>query len=119
MEFNSFVGIVGSRNYNDYDAFEKIILSWMEKNGPIDSIISGGASGVDSLAERFAKKHKIEIMVYSPDWKRGEEAPKMRNTLIVEASQRILAFPTKDSRGTWDSVNKAKKKGIPVEIFKV
>jgi hypothetical protein len=31
----------------------------------------------------------------------------------------LIAFPDNESRGTWDSVRKAHKKGIPVTIYKI
>ena len=56
----SVVGIVGCRKFDDYDLFKQKIIEWINKNGPIDKIVSGGATGADSLAERYAKDNSIE-----------------------------------------------------------
>ena len=48
--------IVGSRSIEDFDLSPYI-------PSDVDVIISGGASGVDTLAERYADKHKISKLI--------------------------------------------------------
>jgi hypothetical protein len=57
--------IVGSRTFQDYIFFKESIISL---NINIDEIISGGAIGTDSLAERFAEEFDIPITVFKPNW---------------------------------------------------
>ena len=114
------VGIVGSRFFNNYQLFEKKILEWEVKNGTITKIISGGCRGTDRLAEIFAKKYGKELFVHNADWnKYGKGAGPKRNTLIVNDANYLIAFPTSNSIGTYDSINKAKNKDIPVTIYNV
>ena len=49
------VAVVGSRYFVDYD-FVKLKL---DQYLPIDMIVYGGAPGVDTLAEQYAKIHNI------------------------------------------------------------
>lgn len=108
------VGIVGSRKYTNYEQFEKILL---ESNIKINKIVSGGATGVDTLAETYAKKYNIPITIYPADWKTyGKKAGPMRNTLIVNDIEYLIALPDKDSVGTYDTINKAKTKGITILV---
>lgn len=116
------LGIVGSRNYVDYPSFKKHIDCALEIwNIPlkeIDYIVSGGARGADHLAELFAKEYNIATIVFKADWNTlGKKAGILRNTDIVNESTHMIAFPTKESIGTWDSVRKAQKKGIPLIII--
>lgn len=114
------VGIAGYRGYSDYDDFEKKLSSL---NLKIDRIVSGGANGADKLAELYASQNKIPITIYSPDWKQyGKGAGLLRNTQIVNSIDYLIAFVSKKSVGTWDTIRKAKQnstKIIPVKIFYV
>ncbi len=122
------VGIVGSRNFSDYPKFKQLVVQWLKKNGikPENLIVvSGGAKGVDKLAERFAlEETKNKPIIFLPQYslfsaKEQRKAPLARNQQIVNESERIIAFPTKDSTGTYHTINLAKKKKIPIDVFNV
>ena len=53
--------IAGSRSISDFDLTEYI---------PDDTelIISGGAKGVDTIAEKYADKHKISKLILYPNY---------------------------------------------------
>ena len=108
------LAIVGSRNYTNYDYFKSVVIE-TTKNLRIKSIISGGATGVDNLAEKYSLEYKIPITIYKPEWEiYGKKAGPIRNTKIVDDATHLLAFPAKDSVGTLDTINKATKKNIPI-----
>jgi len=111
------IAIVGSRGFDDYDMMNEVLFSSVSPNE--DIIISGGAKGADSLAEQFAKENDIECKVIEADWDTfGKSAGMLRNSQIVEESDHIIAFWDGKSKGTLDTINKAKKKGIePLVIF--
>jgi hypothetical protein len=94
--------VIGSRSFNDYDLLERTLDQYQ-----ITSIVSGGASGADSLAEHYAKKRNITIRVIKPDWSLGRHAGMLRNTEIVESSDIVFAFWDGQSKGTLDSIKKA------------
>lgn len=99
------VGIIGSREFNDYDYLRKIALSV-----DIDTIVSGGARGADSLAARYAADSNIPLIEYKPNWDlHGKSAGYIRNKLIVEKSDLIIAFWDDKSRGTKHSIDIATK----------
>ncbi len=64
-------------------------------------------------------------LVENPDGNFTEETKKKmyydRNSMVVDYSDELIAFPIKvesiDSPGTNDTIEKAKRKGIPVKIF--
>jgi hypothetical protein len=106
------LGVVGSRTFHDYDKL-KLVLS--EKIPFV--LVSGGAEGADSLAERFADENKLEKIIHLPNWnKEGKAAGFIRNAQIVEDCDELIAFWDGVSRGTRDTIRKARKKGIPVTI---
>lgn len=58
-----------------------------------DTIVSGGARGADTYAREFAEKHNLKLIEYLPEYdKYGRGAPLVRNKLIVENCDCVLAF---------------------------
>ena len=83
------------------------------------TLISGGARGADRLAERFADEHNLKKIIHKPDWNKcGRAAGFMRNAKIIADSDVLVAFWDGKSRGTKDSIEKARKKNITVITVK-
>lgn len=119
----SKLGIVGYRNYNNYDEFKSYVSAYIayintELNKPIISIISGGCKGTDTMAIKYAKENNIPYTEYKPQFEKyyGNKAYLERNTQIVNDSTHLMAFLHPSSKGTHDTINKAKKKGININI---
>lgn len=100
------IAVVGSRDFKPLSLVESFIQGL-----PDDSIIiSGGARGVDSIAERAAKNRGLQTIIYPAQWdKYGKAAGMMRNTDIIKDSDIVVAFWDGKSRGTQDSIIKACK----------
>ena len=109
------VAIVGSRGFKPLSKVRDYITEL-----PQDTIIvSGGAEGVDRQAVGWARALGMETEVFLPEWnKYGNRAGVIRNSIIVGDCDRLVAFWDGESRGTLDSINKARKAGKPVEIIK-
>ena len=62
--------IAGSRNFNDYSVVEKEMMNYIGKFiGKLEiEIISGGATGVDALGERFAHEHNRLVRGEMSKW---------------------------------------------------
>ena len=92
----------------------KMVLGWFE----IDTIISGGAKGADKLAEKYALERGIPVTVHEPDWDlHGRSAGYIRNKLIVQDADEIIAFWDRHSKGTKHTIDIAEKANKPVHIF--
>lgn len=103
------LGIVGSRNFTDWKRFIREIMRLFPPGPTIDLIVTGGAAGADTLAELFADRYHIPAHIIKPDWKKyGKSAGMIRNGEIVKGSDIIVAFWDGTSRGTQDTINKAK-----------
>lgn len=117
------LAIVGGRDYSNYNRFNTIVKEYIKNdlNGTLpNKIISGGAKGVDTMAEKWSKYNNIDIEIYKPDWsKEGKKAGLMRNTDIINRSTHVLALPTINSKGTYDSIHKAQKQYKPVKIVHI
>lgn len=113
------LAIVGSRDFNDYQLMSEFVLSKFDLSN-IDAIVSGGAKGADALAERFAQEHQLTIIVKEPDWKKyGRAAGPIRNKLIIEEADAVVAFPSSASKGTLNSMELAKRMGKRLEVLHV
>ena len=76
-----FCLIVGSRAYDDYETFSKIVdKALSSKQDQEIVIVSGGAKGADQMAERYAKEHNHHLIVMEADWDNlGKKAGPVRN----------------------------------------
>ena len=113
------LAIVGTRNPSiSYEQFkEKLGQVIFYK---IDVIVSGGATGIDAYAKRYAEENSLPLIENLPDYETyGRRAPLMRNTLIVDDADRMIAFPSGESKGTYDSIRKMEKAGKRVNIIKI
>ena len=105
--------IIGSRSFNDYKVMTHFLDSLL-----ISGIVSGGACGADTLAERYANEHDINLTVYPADWEKyGKSAGYKRNHTIIENCDNVIAFWDGRSNGTYHSINLAKKLKKGVEII--
>lgn len=105
--------IAGSRSITDFDISLYI---------PSDTelIISGGANGVDTIAEQFADKKKISKLILRPRYDLYRRAaPLKRNDEMVELCDRVLIFWDGVSKGTKHTIDYAHKLGKPIEVITV
>lgn len=117
------VAVVGSRRfgnpkYRGFSGYEDDFLAVATEvqNATnireITAIVSGGALGVDKLAERLAGELGVEMIVFPAEWKKyGKKAGPIRNAQVVEACDMMVAFPCNKSIGTYDAIKKAKAAG--------
>ena len=113
------VAIGGCRYYNNYDIF-KIQVDYLLqniKNNYNIIIVSGGATGVDTLAEQYARDNNYTFELFSADWNRyGKSAGPRRNEQMVQASDFVIAFWDYNSRGTKSLIDFAKQYNRPLRI---
>ncbi len=113
------VAIVGSRDFKDLSFVEREMLRIIPLSN-IELIVSGGAKGVDTLAEEFASKHEIKTKIFNAEWEKyGRAAGPIRNAKIVDEADLIIAFLAKGSKGTKSTINiaiKEKKDYLVIHI---
>jgi len=97
------LAVIGSRKINCLELSEII-------PGDVDEIVSGGADGIDRLAEEFAKSRGIKFTVFLPEYdKYGRAAPIVRNKKIVEYADEVYSFWNGNSKGTKFVIDYCKK----------
>ena len=103
--------VVGSRSIKEVD-----LSRYIPKEATV--IISGGADGVDRLAEEYADRHKISKLVLRPDYKKyGKAAPLRRNEIMVDISDLVIVVWDGKSKGTKYTADYAAKKGKDLNII--
>lgn len=84
-----------------------------------NEIVSGGAEGVDSCAEDYAREKGIKLTLFLPEYSRyGRAAPIVRNKKIVDYADKIVVFWDGSSKGTLSVIKYAEKVGKPCEIVR-
>lgn len=109
--------IAGTRTFNDVELARKEFKKFM-KYMP-DEIVSGGATGADSIGEQIAREKKIFCKRFLPDWdKHGRAAGPIRNKEMAEYATHCLLFWDGASRGTLSMANEARKAGVILKIVR-
>ncbi|MCR5605754.1 MAG: DUF2493 domain-containing protein [Treponema sp.] len=107
--------ICGSRSIKDENWIFKQIDEYIESlkaSGRLTDITSeleiihGGASGVDSIADLWAKSHNLKISVVKPEWNiYGRSAGIRRNKIMVDMADYVLILWDGNSRGTKSDID--------------
>lgn len=104
--------IVGSREYPHLD----LVRAFVRKLPTGSVVVSGGARGVDSVAEEAARECGLGAIVIPADWSQGRGAGIARNADIVAAADIVVAFWDGKSRGTQNSMSRAVEAGKPLWV---
>ena len=104
--------IAGSRSIEDFDLSGYIPPE-------TELIISGGAKGIDTVAEKYADEHKISKLIIRPKYDLyGKAAPIKRNEEMVDLADAVLIIWDGASHGTQYTAKYAKKKNKAVTLIK-
>ena len=102
--------IAGSRSITEFD-----LSSFVPEDTHL--IISGGADGIDTVAECFADKKRISKLILRPRYDLyGKAAPLKRNEEMVDLADKILVVWDGKSKGSAYTASYAKKKNKDIRI---
>ncbi len=113
--------IAGCRDFCNYfmlkERCEYYLQNKMKTHNVI--IVSGHASGADSLGEKFATDHNLPCELHPADWERhGKAAGPIRNEEMAEVADALIAFCDGQSKGTKSMIELAKSKGLQVAVVR-
>lgn len=104
--------IVGSRSIKSFDLSPYIPTE-------IDTVISGGAGGIDSLAEQYADLHRLSKYILRPRYDLyGRAAPLKRNEQMVDMADAMLIVWDGHSKGTQHTLKYTQKMNKPTTLVK-
>lgn len=99
------LAVIGSRDFNDYELLKSEVDKICQQYN-ITTIVSGGARGADTLAERYANENQLELVVFKAEWdKYGRGAGFIRNKVIWDNMDICIAFWDGKSKGTKHSID--------------
>ena len=103
--------VVGSRSILNFN-----LSPYISTN--VDTIISGGACGIDSLAEQYADVHHLSKYIMRPRYDLyGRAAPLKRNEQMVDMADEVLVIWDGSSNGTHHTIKYAKKNNKPLTLI--
>ena len=86
----------------------------------IGCVVTGGARGIDTIAENWAKTNKIEWVCYLPQWNiYGKRAGILRNQDMIDFCDVLISFWDGKSVGTKQAIDYAQSVGRKVIIHLV
>lgn len=95
--------IAGSRGIDEFDLSEYV-------TDDVDTILSGGAEGIDTLAESYADRHKLSKIILRPRYDLyGKAAPLKRNEELVKMADKVLVIWDGESKGTKYTIDFAER----------
>lgn len=110
--------IAGSRSFRDYSMLAvhcDRMLSRVSDRGVV--VVSGHAFGADRMGEKYALERHYRIDRFIPDWSgQGKRAGIIRNELMADNADALIAFWDGRSRGTAHMIECAKSKGLKVSV---
>ena len=110
------IAIIGSKKFRDYN----LLKSVLNEESDITMIISGAAKGTDTLAKKYAFENNIKFIEFPPDFKKnGAGAKHIRDRLIVEHCDKIIAFWDKNCEGTKYTIDYGKKLLKPIRLINI
>lgn len=111
--------VAGSRSFNDYKLLSTKLDYYLSNRVQNDTvvIISGTAAGADSLGEKYAKEHNLQVEQFPADWdKYGKSAGYRRNLQMAEHADACVVFWDGESKGAKYMIDIAKKKNLALRV---
>ena len=106
--------VAGSRSIRDRRVVEKVIA---ESEFDISELVSGGAKGVDRLAEDWANASGVAVRMFRPDWHRFRRgAGLVRNREMAAYADALVAIWDGESRGTGHMIEAMRARRKPVHV---
>ncbi len=84
-------------------------------------VVSGGTHGVDLTAANAARYRGLHVVEHLPTYRQynSKLVPLVKNQMIVDDCDVLVAFPTSWSTGTWHAIRLAKKAGKELELYQI
>lgn len=107
--------ISGSRDITDVRAVEGILRQYLSCK---DTLIVGGARGVDQIAADFGYRYFMKVREIPADWHtHGRAAGPIRNKQMLEEGDRLVAIWDGKSRGTKNAIDTALKMRMETHVY--
>lgn len=110
--------IAGSRSITDFNVVSYLINA-SNIFFHLTELVSGTASGVDQLGERWAKQFGFRIKRFPADWSKGRSAGYTRNVEMANYADACLVLWDGKSKGSQHMVDITREKGMPTCLYEL
>ena len=108
--------VAGSRFFDNY---EVVVRSIMVSGFHMTELVCGMCRGPDLIAASWAYREGIKVTPFPADWdKYGKAAGPIRNQQMADYADALVAIWDGKSRGTRSMIDRAKKKGLLVYVYR-
>lgn len=107
--------IAGSRSMTDA---AQVTMAIAQSGFVIREVISGGARGVDTFGEAWARTHHIPVRRFPAEWQRyGKSAGFRRNEAMAHVADALIAVWDGSSPGTGHMIATARRRGLRLFVW--
>lgn len=113
--------IAGTRTFDDYGMLCRSADYWLSEKRTKRRIVivSGAAKGADALGEQYARERGYKLQRYPADWEKyGRAAGPIRNEVMAQNADALIAYWDGRSPGTWNMIELARNYGLKVRVKK-
>jgi hypothetical protein len=106
--------IAGSRSITSYQTVKAAIEScpWLDE---VTEVVTGGAQGVDLLADEWARYNKKNRVIFLANWEgHGRAAGVLRNARMATHADACIVIWDGKSPGSRNMLETAKREGLKV-----
>lgn len=111
--------VAGGRDFKNYKLLcEKLDAILGYQTTASLEIVSGGASGADSLGETYARDRGIKVKVFHADWeKHGKSAGPKRNEEMAIYADACIVFWDGQSSGTKNMIANSNRHHLKLRVI--
>lgn len=112
------VVVSGDRTYRDRDLVYRVLDDLHARYG-ITLLVHGEATGLDTLAKQWAMERGVPPFGCPYASAYGKDGGPIRNGWLLDFGmpELVVAFPMKNSVGTWNMVTQAKQRGLNIRLI--
>ena len=121
MQQTNKIIVAGPRNYFNIPVINNNLNILLKQYGQNIEIVTGGAQGVDNIAEFYARANNIKLITFLPQYHifNNKSAPIIRNSKMAQYANILIAFSNGKSKGTAHMVRFAQKYNLIIHIVNI
>lgn len=110
--------VTGSRDWRDAEKVNDALDLALAFNRNM-RLVQGGAAGADRLAYDWAKERDVPVATFAPDYQQpSPQRYHERNDRMLDIADQVIAFWDGVSRGTKSVIDKARDRGLRVQVVR-
>lgn len=111
--------IAGGRDFRNYNLLKEKCDAILSSVKDDIMIVSGCATGADSLGEKYAAENDYIVAYFPPNWKLyGRGAGMVRNREMADYADAAIVFMKKEgSKGSQNMIENAKKYNLKLRVI--